>query len=125
MHKHGVNAGPSGVGALAALRRIAAENPGAVELGGDPVVVLLSAEGNREYAVPNDYTGPHRVELHKVDSVEERPGEAHKVSLASNPSSDCSCPLVSLGQELLKSIMLNHNIPNRFQLLPTLFLLLE
>ncbi|KAF7510798.1 hypothetical protein GJ744_005898 [Endocarpon pusillum] len=56
LHRHGIDAGPCGAAALAALRRVAAENPGAVGLGRDSVVVLLSTEGKREYAVPNDDT---------------------------------------------------------------------
>jgi len=54
LQKHGVNAGPCGAGALAALRRVAAENPGSVGVSRDSVVVLLSTEGEREYRVPKD-----------------------------------------------------------------------
>jgi diaminopropionate ammonia-lyase family len=54
LQKHGVNAGPCGAGTLAALRKVAAQNPGSAGLGRDSVVVLLSTEGRREYAVPKD-----------------------------------------------------------------------
>lgn len=52
LQKHHVNAGPCGAGALAALRRVAAENPNSVGLNRDSIVVLLSTEGTREYIVP-------------------------------------------------------------------------
>lgn len=52
LHSHGINAGPCGAGALAALRRVAEEMPAAISLGPDSVVVLLSTEGQRFYVVP-------------------------------------------------------------------------
>lgn len=54
LQKHGVNAGPCGAASLAALRRVAAEDPGSVGLCTDSVVVLLSTEGAREYNLPED-----------------------------------------------------------------------
>jgi threonine dehydratase len=54
LQKHGVNGGPCGAGALAALRRVSAENPESVGLNRDSIVVLLSTEGKREYIVPKD-----------------------------------------------------------------------
>ena len=54
LQEHGVNAGPCGAGALAALRRIAAEDPASAGLNRDSVVVLLSTEGTRKYPVPKD-----------------------------------------------------------------------
>ena len=54
LQKHGVHAGPCGAATLAALRRVAAENPGSVALEKDSIVVLLSTEGAREYIVPKD-----------------------------------------------------------------------
>jgi diaminopropionate ammonia-lyase len=52
LQKVGVNAGPCGAGALAALRRVAAMDSRPVKLGKDSVVVLLSTEGTRKYVVP-------------------------------------------------------------------------
>ena len=52
LHHRGVNAGPCGAGPLAALQKVAQENPSAVGLGADSVVVLLSTEGKRFYVVP-------------------------------------------------------------------------
>ena len=52
LQKYGVNAGPCGAATLAALRRVAAEDPGSAGLGTDSLVVLLSTEGAREYNVP-------------------------------------------------------------------------
>jgi threonine dehydratase len=54
LQKYGINGGPCGAGALAALRRVAAEDPGSVGLSRDSIVVLLSTEGAREYVVPKD-----------------------------------------------------------------------
>ena len=52
LHKNGVNAGPCGAGALAALRKVSSEMPAVIDLGPDSVVVLLSTEGKRFYVVP-------------------------------------------------------------------------
>ena len=52
LHAHGVNAGPCGAGALAALRKVATMEPSAIGLDADSVVVLLSTEGKRFYVVP-------------------------------------------------------------------------
>jgi diaminopropionate ammonia-lyase family len=54
LQKNNVDAGPCGAATLAALRRIAEEDPDAVGLNGDSVVVLLSTEGTREYRVPSE-----------------------------------------------------------------------
>jgi diaminopropionate ammonia-lyase family len=57
LQKHGVNAGPCGAATLAALKRVTAENTESIRLGRDSVVVLLSTEGMREYAVPRNDSG--------------------------------------------------------------------
>lgn len=48
LEQQGVNSGPCGAGSLAAIRKLAAEQP----LDADSVVVLLSTEGRRYYKVP-------------------------------------------------------------------------
>ncbi|KIX00794.1 uncharacterized protein Z518_09859 [Rhinocladiella mackenziei CBS 650.93] len=53
LQRHGVNAGPCGAAALAALRKAAATDPEPAGLNNrDAVVVLLSTEGKRDYVVP-------------------------------------------------------------------------
>lgn len=52
LQEHGVNAGPCGAGALAALHKVAKQAPDAIGLGPESVVVLLSTEGKRFYVVP-------------------------------------------------------------------------
>lgn len=52
LNAHGVNAGPCGAASLAALRKLAAIDPRASNLNNNAVVVLLSTEGSRNYAVP-------------------------------------------------------------------------
>lgn len=54
LQKHGINAGPCGAGAVAGLRRVAAERLDSVKLSRDSVVVLLSTEGARDYVTPED-----------------------------------------------------------------------
>ncbi|EEP82194.1 predicted protein [Uncinocarpus reesii 1704] len=48
----GIHLGPCGAAGLAALQRIAADNPGCLGLGPDCVVVILGTEGTRPYPVP-------------------------------------------------------------------------
>ena len=50
----GINAGPCGAATLAALRRVATEDPAALSLCPGSVVVLLSTEGTRPYKEPAD-----------------------------------------------------------------------
>lgn len=49
-----VHAGPCGGASLAALQRLAVSHEGSLLLGKDSVVVLLSTEGPRDYAIPRD-----------------------------------------------------------------------
>jgi len=62
LQKHGVSAGPCGAATLAALKRVTAENTESIGLGRASVVVLLSTEGMREYAVPSDDSGAYAIE---------------------------------------------------------------
>jgi diaminopropionate ammonia-lyase len=48
-----INAGPCGAASLAALRKVARKQPAAAGIHDDAVVVLLSTEGARSYAVPH------------------------------------------------------------------------
>jgi diaminopropionate ammonia-lyase family len=52
LQKQGINAGPCGAAQLAGLRKVVREDPSSLELDKDSVVVLLSTEGKRYYAVP-------------------------------------------------------------------------
>ncbi|KIY02822.1 uncharacterized protein Z520_01287 [Fonsecaea multimorphosa CBS 102226] len=53
LHAHGVNAGPCGAAALAAIRKVDSADPLLAGLQKDAVIVLLSTEGSRPYVPPS------------------------------------------------------------------------
>ena len=63
LQKHGIEAGPCGSAALAAIRRLSPLDKTALGLSKDSVIVLLCTEGPRSYETPRSVSTDDAVEL--------------------------------------------------------------